>query len=447
MHLFWENLIKNLILHWTGEFKGLNSGDENYELENAVWEAIASRTASASNTIPSAYGSRVPNISKDRSQVSAEMWSFWTLYLGPVLLRRRFHDEKYYTHFVDLVRLLNICLQFEITDAEIERVRVGLIDWVRVYEDIYFQYDPERLSACPLTIHALLHVADGIKFAGPVWCYWAFPMERFCGTIQPGIRSRRFPWASMDRYILEIAQLTQIKAIYNVGQVLSLRDPPAEIVGSFSDPLYPSCILLPPKSPSLRPDAGQLRSIAAALSTRTGAKMPQVNKALKDAIIEEWGKVRRIDSDEGDTMKSCSLGSITEDARDATYVRYEMLVDKFAQRRNTLAQYELRTFYGQLTHIYRVHFPAACPALEIDQPTTYILAAIRVCVMVPDERQLHGIDIHFYARRGALDVIDITSVQSLVGRVQDASGDWAIIDRSGGLARALWAGDQLVKSG
>ncbi|KAJ7442912.1 hypothetical protein B0H11DRAFT_1932110 [Mycena galericulata] len=175
----------------------------------------------------------------------------------------------------------------------------------------------------------------------------------------------------------------------------------------------PSCILLPPKSPSLRPDAGQLRSIAAALSTRTGAKMPQVNKALKDAIIEEWGKVRRIDSDEGDTMKSCSLGSITEDARDATYVRYEMLVDKFAQRRNTPAQYELRTFYGQLTHIYHVHFPAACPDLEIDQPTTYILAAIR----------------------------------SLVGRVQDASGDWAIIDRSGGLARALWAGDQLIKSG
>lgn len=49
--------------------------------------------------------------------------------------------------------------------------------------------------------------------------------------------------------------------------------------------------------------------------------MTQVNKALKDAIIEEWGKVRRIDSDEGDTMRSCSLGSIAEDARDATHVR------------------------------------------------------------------------------------------------------------------------------
>ncbi|KAJ7119407.1 hypothetical protein C8R44DRAFT_624868 [Mycena epipterygia] len=442
MHLIWENLIKNLILHWTGDFKNLDSGRERYELGKAIWEAIASQTASASDTIPSAYGSRVPNISKDRPNVSAEMWSFWTLYLGPVLLRRHFDDDRYYTHFIDLVRLLSICLQFEITDDEIEEVRVGFIDWVRVYEDIYFQNDPDRLSACPLTIHTLLHITPSIKYSGPVWCYWAFPMERFCGSIQPGIRSHRFPWASMDRYVLEIAQLTQIKTIYNVGEVLSLRNPPAEVPGSYSDPLYPSCILLPPKSQALRPDAGQLRSIAAALSTRSGAEMAQVNKALKDAIIEEWGKVRRIDSDEGDTMRSCSLGIIVEDARDATHVRYEMLVDKFAHIRDTPSKYELKTFYGQLTHIYRIHFPTACRALDIDEPTTYILAAIRTCVMDPDDPQLHNIDIHFYSRYGALDVIDIISVQSLVGRVKTTGREWAITDRSGSLARALWMGDE-----
>jgi hypothetical protein len=62
-------------------------------------------------------------------------------------------------------------------------------------------------------------------------------MERFCGTIRPGIRSLRFPWASLDRYVFENAQLTQIKTIYNVGEVLALRDPPSQIAGSFSDPL------------------------------------------------------------------------------------------------------------------------------------------------------------------------------------------------------------------
>jgi hypothetical protein len=68
-------------------------------------------------------------------------------------------------------------------------------------------------------------------------------MERFCGSIQPGIRSRRFPWASIDRHVLENAQLTQIKVVYDVGDVLDLRDPPANIPGSLSDPLCKSVLL------------------------------------------------------------------------------------------------------------------------------------------------------------------------------------------------------------
>ncbi|KAG6821934.1 hypothetical protein H0H92_016043, partial [Tricholoma furcatifolium] len=32
MHLFDENTLKNIVLHWTGSFKELDSGDENYEL-------------------------------------------------------------------------------------------------------------------------------------------------------------------------------------------------------------------------------------------------------------------------------------------------------------------------------------------------------------------------------------------------------------------------------
>ncbi len=91
MHLIWENLIKNLILLWTREFKGLDEGTGCYVLDKSVWEAIGKATAMSGSTIPSAYGPRVPNVSMDHSNMSAEMWSFWTLYLGPVLLQRRFN--------------------------------------------------------------------------------------------------------------------------------------------------------------------------------------------------------------------------------------------------------------------------------------------------------------------------------------------------------------------
>ena len=92
MHLIWENVIPNLILLWTGNFKALDQGTESYEIPKAVWEAIGEATAASGSTIPSAYGSRVPNIAKDQSQYSAEMWSFWTLYIRPVVLRRRFQQ-------------------------------------------------------------------------------------------------------------------------------------------------------------------------------------------------------------------------------------------------------------------------------------------------------------------------------------------------------------------
>lgn len=91
------------------------------------------------------------------------------------------------------------------------------------YFRIYYQHDYHRLSTCPLTIHTLLHIVDGIKAMGPVWCYWAFPMERYCGTIQPAICSRRHPFASLAWHVLEDAQLTQIKIYYDVIDELSLR--------------------------------------------------------------------------------------------------------------------------------------------------------------------------------------------------------------------------------
>jgi len=42
-------------------------------------------------------------------------------------------------------------------------------------------------------------------------------------------------------------------------------------------------------------------------------------------VIEEWGKVRRVDSDEGDTIQTSSLGRRSTDKRDATFVRMSIL--------------------------------------------------------------------------------------------------------------------------
>ncbi|KAI4518977.1 hypothetical protein K525DRAFT_171142, partial [Schizophyllum commune Loenen D] len=66
----------------------------------------------------------------------------------------------------------------------------------------------------------LLHIADSIEAMGPVWTYWAFPMERYCGKLQRMMRSRRFPWSNLDAQVLANAQLDHIKLRYNIDQEL-----------------------------------------------------------------------------------------------------------------------------------------------------------------------------------------------------------------------------------
>lgn len=118
-----------------------------------------------------------------------------------------------------------------------------------------------------------------------------------------------------------------------------------------------------------------------------------------------------------------------------------MLIDKHARTRRHDPVFELKTFYGQLEHIVLIKFLNACPPLKIDAPTSIILAAIRTCNLDNNNEADEWLDIHYYSSLGALHVIDITSVQALVGRVKSSGNQWAIIDRSGSLARAIFEED------
>jgi hypothetical protein len=140
MHLIWANLIPNLILLWTGKFKDIDHDNEDYVFSKTVWEAIGTATATAGKTIPAAFGAKVPNFASDSgAHVTAEMRSIWTMYLAPTLLRRRFKRERFYKHFLTLVRLLKLCLEFEISWEQVDELEEGFKKWVLDYER-YVQY-------------------------------------------------------------------------------------------------------------------------------------------------------------------------------------------------------------------------------------------------------------------------------------------------------------------
>ena len=125
-------------------------------------------------------------------------------------------------------------------------------------------------------------------------------------------------------------------------------------------------------------------------------------------------------------------------------LQYDSLVDRNAAFRNQPVILELRTFYGELQDIFVITVPAS-PALGLLLPEQVILAGIRTCTL-DDRTAPGGLDIHYYTHTGRYEVVDIKNVQCLVGRVLDR-GQWAIIDRSGGLARALYVEDNDVDDG
>jgi hypothetical protein len=132
MHLFLENVIKNLVSLWTGTFKDL--GPDEREISPSNWKKIGSETAECGQAIPSQFGPSLTNIAESQSEFTADAWCIWTLFVAPVLLHGRFRHHKCYSHFMDLVRLLQLCLQFSLTRDDIQTIRLGFANWNTEYE-------------------------------------------------------------------------------------------------------------------------------------------------------------------------------------------------------------------------------------------------------------------------------------------------------------------------
>ncbi|KAJ7466344.1 hypothetical protein FB451DRAFT_1137915 [Mycena latifolia] len=131
MHLLFENDIPNLVAHWSGKFKGLDAGSQDYEISEKVWEEIWKETADAMKDIPASFSR---SLAAGPSKFTAEAWCFWFVYMAPTLLEDRFPDPKYHTHACQLSEIIKTCLQFTITHPELDQLDDDIIQWVQTYE-------------------------------------------------------------------------------------------------------------------------------------------------------------------------------------------------------------------------------------------------------------------------------------------------------------------------
>lgn len=133
MHMVFENIIPELVDLWSGDYKGLDEGSGEYALPPSVLNAINEAILISGDTIPSSFGSRVPSLN-DRYKFTAESWCHFAIHIAPTVLRGRFRKEKYYTHFMDLVHIIQVCIAYKISDEEIDSLETRLFHWVTTFE-------------------------------------------------------------------------------------------------------------------------------------------------------------------------------------------------------------------------------------------------------------------------------------------------------------------------
>ena len=90
-------------------------------------------------------------------------------------------------------------------------------------------------------------------------------------------------------------------------------------------------------------------------------------------------------------------------------MQYEAYVDRHARRRNHNIELVKETFYGQLQHIVTLYLPPITGSSHTS-PASLVFAFVRTCKI---DRDHPSLDIHYYTDKGTLDVLDITTVQSL----------------------------------
>lgn len=97
--------------------------------------------------------------------------------------------------------------------------------------------------------------------------------------------------------------------------------------------------------------------------------------------------------------------------------------------------YRPKDFYGQLRNIVVINLPIS-EELHLTEPSILILAVIQSLKVetAPDAAgALHY--KHSPAGIGALEVVDLATIQCSIGRVLDRDS-WVIVDRSGPFAQA-----------
>jgi hypothetical protein len=188
-----------------------------WNVEPDQWLRIGEDQEASARNFPSSFGRAPRNFASHCHEFSGEEWKqqatlFLPIYLQDVL------PEEHYDQFCKLMYAMNMATDITLTDNDIKEVEDTIFKFSEYYETTFYARKWDRLSACLPVFHQLIHVADALRWIGPMHVYAQWAMERMCGMLTKTAKSR----VKANRNMELTLQMTEQKHV--LGFVLHPED-------------------------------------------------------------------------------------------------------------------------------------------------------------------------------------------------------------------------------
>ncbi|CAB5181446.1 unnamed protein product [Rhizophagus irregularis] len=258
-------------------------------------------------------------------------------------------DKRHLQGWANFVKSVKLCLEPEISEEQIDDVQILLKKFSDYYEREYYQNNGQRLAACKISFHYLLHVANSIKYCGPSWTHWQFPIERVCGILQPLIKSKIKPYSNLAN-MLTLLQQFYMLPFFSISKAIFKENPLKQWSKErvFSTEGYEEKFYSPSTQYSLLSQEHKHL-----IKFYEGSS--NINRNDLEMEVNNYGvRYGRLRTSDGQYISSCCIKRNNKIARNNYCAQIRRTIDKLAHRPNAPPQLVIVDIYG-IVNYYLVH--------------------------------------------------------------------------------------------
>nr|XP_054920975.1 uncharacterized protein LOC126518484 [Dermacentor andersoni] len=195
MHLVLLGVVKKLLMLWLTGPLSIRLGPLERKLMNEASENLKLH-------IPIEFSRKTRPVTEVERWKAAELRLF-LFYTGPLILKSVL-SPKLYDNFTVLHSSLSILANNELCSQHADYAGALLRHFVHSFTTIYGE---EHVS---YNVHCLIHLAEDVKFHGPVDTFSAFPFENNMRHIKKELRKHKKPLQQLRNRMLERLQLPHV---------------------------------------------------------------------------------------------------------------------------------------------------------------------------------------------------------------------------------------------